>query len=533
MSTQKYQPSVLTSTKSQAGTALQSKAGSGLKKSAHIKRIWTAASKTLKGQFIVLSFGGLFLALVLTASVVQAFQRANSDLDTINNGSIPSVNAAQTLAQYIEDIDAKSADYLATGALSDRQPCSIVGTNSTAPMTVHDCDNVNIEAEIQLANRELFNAAHNVTYPGERTAVERITRGFEEYIANIALMRYEYTRATTKGAVQDPHLQAAYKAYQDASALLHQKIGSPILSGEDALAIDESSLPTCVINGHVLAGTAWARGSIEDNITCLNNINKSHLDAAYDDTLKFLDAGKLLAFFLCAIFCLYLLFTAGKMAFATHRIMNIGLSIAFLTGVILSIAVSSLFLNLSGRHGAFGQMVKDDYDSIYAAALLKRYGTAANGDESRWLIALEFGDKTGSEHWAQDWQANLQQVEHLMTQARANRTWPEEDQPLTDMQANWQRYVAIDGHMRNQAQDIADPQRIIHAEALSTGASNNTFDQFSQAVDRLSKANANHYTTTYASTQLTLLLYIMLSLLLFPLASLLALWGIWLRLKDF
>jgi hypothetical protein len=40
--------------------------------------------------------------------------------------------------------------------------------------------------------KELFNAARNVTYPGERTAVERITAGFEEYVGDISVMRHEY-----------------------------------------------------------------------------------------------------------------------------------------------------------------------------------------------------------------------------------------------------------------------------------------------------------------------------------------------------
>src|SRR5581483_5651803 len=493
MAMQKQQPLVIQP--GAAGTSRRSRSAAASSiRNIDINALWVQARKTLKGQYVVLATSNLLLALILSLVVSQALQRSFSDLDTINTGSIPSVDAAQAMAQYIEDIDAKAADYLATSALTTTEQCSIVGTNrNPGALTVHDCDDHNIDAEIILVNEQLFKATHNVTYPGEQTAVERITAGFEEYVADIMVMRHEYALAKSKTDPQDVHLQSAYQAYLAASNVLHQHISlTPIVKADGSLALDEqknTTLPTCVVNGRVLDAQTWALGSIEDNITCLNNINKAHLDAAYDDTLSFLNTTTTVALGLCIVFWLLLLFTIGRMVVTTHRVINIGLSLAMVTSLVFGILVVNLFGEMSGRHGAFGQMVKDDYDSIYAAALLKRYGTEANGDESRWLIALEFGNQTDVDHWYQDWLANTNQVTTLMKQAKANRTWPEEDQPLADMQTYWNKYFSIDGQIRQKAQDKTDANRVIAAEVLSTGDSNRAFDSFSQAVDQLSTAN--------------------------------------------
>jgi hypothetical protein len=188
---------------------------------------------------------------------------------------------------------------------------------------------------------------------------------------------------------------------------------------------------------------------------------------------------------------------------------------------------------LSGPHGAYGQMVRDDYDSVYYAAQLKHYGTAANADESRWLIALAFGDQAAADHWQQDWLDNTSRVSMLITRAQANRTWPEEDQPLAAIQTNWNGYFTIDGQIRAAARNTSDPNRIITAERISTGISNQTFGKFSDAVDQLSLANRSHFDQTYASEAANLTLYTTLGLVLFPLIGLLAAWGASRRFKDF
>jgi hypothetical protein len=502
---------------------------------ATIGRLWQQARTTLKGQFILLATCIFLLSLLAALFVTQAFRQSYSDLDTIASGSVPSVDAAQAMSQYIEDIDAKSADYLAAASLTEKNQCTVIGSNRNAGnLTDHDCDQVNIDAELILANQQLYLAIHNVTYPGERTAVQRITAGFEEYSADIAIEQHEYALATSKTNPGDEHLQRAEQAYLAATNVLNVRITrQPTLDANGNPVYDESAIPNCTIAGRSIAAKQWPLGSLQQNIDCLSGINKGYLDSAYNDTMNFLGLSTLGTGILCLVFCMLLIFTSTRMVMVTHRILNTGLVLATIVALIFSFTIVSSLLSMSGRHGTFGSMVKDDYDSIYYAALLKRYGTAANADESRWLIAVDFGDKVEMDRWQQDWYTNKAQVETLIKRAVANRTYPEEDQPLTDMQLYWGAYTRIDPQIRALASTTTNPNRIHDAQQLSTGKSNENFYKFTTAVDQLSTANRNYYNSTYRTTDDNLTRFIPLSIFLFPVIGLLALWGTSRRLKDF
>ena len=500
------------------------------------QRMFYQARNTFKGQFVVVASGCMLFAIVLAIFLSLSFQRASDDLNTIAYGSIPSVNAAQALAQYIDDIDAKSADYLATATLHNTIACTVPvansGTLAMGQETTHTCDQQTIDAEINLANHQLFEAAHNVTYPGERTAVERITEGMEEYSSQMTVMMHEFDLATNKGDPNDPHMQLAYQAYLDASSVLHNRIvRQPARNAQGQIVFDESA--SCTINNQVLPINQWALGSLDTNITCLSQINKNYLDSAYNDTSGFVGYTIALAILLCLVFCGLLVFTTVRMVFVTHRVIHPALMLALLMAIILSIASTGLFTSLGGRHGVYGQMVKDDYLSVYDAALLQRYGTNANADESRWLIALEFNRQDEVTRWANDWQTNTQQVSNYIAMAQQNQTWPQEIQPLADMHTYWGKYYTIDGQIRSMANNVADPNRIQDAEVISTGRSNDAFGSFSDAVHRLSQANDYHYKLTLSATTGLLMTYILWSAVLSSIAGLLAVWGISRRLKDF
>jgi hypothetical protein len=501
----------------------------------NIRSIWHQARKTLKGQFLTLASVLFLLSIVTGLLTTQAFRQASTDLDTIASGSVPSIDAAQAMSQDIEDIDAKAADYLAAASLTARTPCSIIGsTRNPGNLTDHDCDQLNIDAELILANKQLYIAIHNVTYPGERTAVERITAGFEEYSSDIAVEEHEYALAASKTDPHDEHLQKARLAYIAATDVLNLRITKPpTLDANNTPVYDESALPNCTIDGRTIAAKDWPLGSLQENIDCLSSINKGYLDAAYNDTVSFLGLATVLLGLLCLIFCGLLVFVLIRMVLLTHRLVNPGLTLASLLALTLSFMVVTSFIGMSGRHGAFGLMVKDAYDSVYYAAQLKRYGTAANADESRWLIAVDFGDQAEINRWQQDWYTNRAHVNALITQAVGNRTWPEEDQPLANIQSHWKTYTAIDPQIRAIAMNTANPQRIHDAQVLSTGKSNDNFYAFTDAVDQLSQANRDHYTMIYTLTNAALIRNILLSSTLFPLTGLLAVWGISRRLKDF
>src|SRR5581483_2832455 len=307
----------------------------------------------------------------------------------------------------------------------------------------------------------------------------------------------------------------------------------PTTDASGTPVFNEPVVPLCTAHSNTVPDSSWMLGSIEDNISCLSEINKTQLDSAYDDTINFLGAAVTGTLLLSIIFCALLLFAIWRMIAITHRFINPALTLALIMSVIFCANAVGLFSQMAGQHGNFGQMVKDDYDSIYFAAQLKRYGTAANADESRWLIAMAFNDQATADHWYQDWQAHTAQVSSLIDRAQANRTYPEEDQPLSNMHADWQQYTNIDTQIRAKATDTTNPAHIHDAEFLGTRDSNHTFDAFSKAVDDLSQANQGHYDTAYASTRDSLMLYITLSAILFPLLGLLAVGGIVVRLKDF
>ena len=500
-----------------------------------IANLWLQARKTLRGQFIVSAIGLLIISTLVGLALMQAFSQAYNDLQTIARDSVPSVDAAQAMSQYIEDIDAKTADYLAAASLTDRVPCSIIGsTRNPGNLTDHDCDAININAEFILANQQLYIAIHNVTYPGEHTATERIAAGFEEYNADIAIEEHEYALAASKTDPRDPHLQRARAAYTAATNVLNVRITKqPTLDANGNPVYNEPDLPNCVIEGRTIAAKDWPLGSLQQNIDCLSSINKGYLDTAYNDTISSLSITIAFIGILCLAFCGLLAFILFRMARFSHRIINIGLTLALLISLGFSIVTMVSFISMSGRHGSFGVMTKDAYDSVYYAALLKRYGTAANADESRWLIAVDFGDQAEINRWQQDWYTNREHVNTLIKQAVGNRTWPQEDQPLANMQSHWKTYTSIDPQIRALAINTANPNRIHDAQALSTGKSNDNFFAFTDAVDHLSMVNRSYYTSTYTTMYNSLTLFIPLGIILFVITGLLSAWGISQRIKDF
>jgi hypothetical protein len=502
--------------------------------------------RTLKGQFILHASLILLLAAILTLLSSTTLSRTSSDLATINSGSIPSVNDAQTITQDIETIDAQAADYLATAALTNAHACSIPQTTNpngatiSVTLTTHACDESDIDAETVLTDETLYQAAHNVTYTGEQTAVERITIGLESYLEDIHQMRVDYGLAANKTDPNDPYLKQAYQSYLSASGILHDQISLATI-GADKIPLDkEANLPNCTLaNGQTRTPDQWTQGGLTDALDCLSFINYSHLQGAYSDSGNFLGGSTAWIIVLSLLLGLLLLLGTGRMVLTSHRFLNLGLLAATLISLIFSGMAISLLGSLQGTNpvhsqdGAFVQLVQDDYVSVYDAAVLNRTATNANADESRWLIALEFHDQANVAHWQDDWNQSVQQVNTLIQKAQKNQTWQEEIQPLQDMSNNWNTYDTIDGQIRSAAQNQSDPKRLLTAESISTGTSNQAFGQFSGAVTALSNANQSHSNQTFRSINYTLMVYFILSLILFPLTGLLALWGIAIRLKDF
>lgn len=497
------------------------------------------ATKTLRGQFIIQAAALLVIAVTLGLIAQGAFRQAHDDLNTMVVESAPSIDAAQAMEQYLHDIDAKAADFLATTKQTNLVSCKLPVTQyQPGDTTVHECDFLTINADITLFNQELYKAAHNVTFPGEQTAVQRITTGFEEYTSDIARMEQEYWLAADPNNLQDEHIQRAHQAYNSASNVMQLHISnSSALDTRGLHTYNEENVPSCVIQDPLgnqeLLSWEWPNRGLEVNIDCLGAINKAQLDTAYDGIQNTLTGMLVLLILFSLVLCAWLVVVTVRMMLITHRVINPGLTVAMLLAIILCIPLLSNYSALGGRHGVFGEIVKDDYYSVYYAADLNRYATAARADETHWLIALQDGDQPQVDRWTQDWQNNKRRVRLLIAQAIENRTWPEEGKPLATMQDEWGTYEAIDDQLRSTAQVVGNPQRFDEAERLSTGASNQTFGTFTSAVDRLSTAKRNHFESSYNGAASTTTADAMWAIVLFPIIGLLAVAGVWLRLKDF
>ncbi len=341
--------------------------------------------KTLKGRFLLQAGLILLLAGIMTLVSAISLNKASNDLNTINSGSIPSVNYAQAISQLVSSIDAQSADFLATAGLTDQTSCSILNNTDKPMLTVHDCDEHNIDAETVQVNEQLFNAAHNTTYPGEQTAVERISTGLESYLGDIHQMRVDYGLAKSKTNPTDPSLQQAYQAYLSGSTILHDHISLPTINANQIPFDQETGLPPCKSSdGSVYySSEQWTQGSLTVALDCLSDINHTALDNANTDANSFLGSDFGLLLFLSLLFGGLLVFSTGSMLMTTHRAINPGLLPAVLIAIILSFNLIGLVntLGKQGNHpvpidqvastdGAFQQMVSDDYQSVYDAALL-------------------------------------------------------------------------------------------------------------------------------------------------------------------
>jgi hypothetical protein len=485
----------------------------------------------LRGQFIILAALLFALALGQAALTTLRLRQAYEQLNTIGRDSTPSVDAAQAMGQYIEDIDAKAADYIGTAGLTDIRPCSLPGpTPDAGQLTIHACSSRVIDATRALFTNELYKAVRNVTYPGERTALDRISTGFQEYMSFIGVLRHEYDLAASKTDPNDPHLQQAHAAYLRASAVLHTGIDWPsVADPSGSTMINEAAVPPCTLGTQTLAATAWPQGSLRQNIDCFNVINKGYLDRAYENTTSAIGTSVALVTTSTLVFCGLLLFTTWRMARITHRIINIGLSAALLISIVQGSIVIGRFATLGGAQGTFKQLVRDSYDSVYATNTLKRDGTAANAAESRWLLSTQFGDQAGADRWYADWTATIPHVQSSIARAISNETFPEEHAPLGVIQGNWDAYVAIDARIRATAATAGTAE----AQRVSTGASNAAFGAFIATVDQLAAVNRDYFARISQTTQERLSGDILLSIVLFPVAGLVAVWGIAQRLKDF
>src|SRR5258707_1203753 len=222
------------------------------------ERLWRRFA-TLGGRFRTLIIVIIVLTCLTALTVSLSSSRAAGDLSAIGSVSIPSISAAQKIVPYLEDIDARAADYLANTSATP-QPCvnSLTG-QQMGQFSAHDCANQIIDSDQQALNHQLFLAGQNTAFPGSQTALQQTQNGLETYIGDINLMRHEYSLATP-GNPSDPHLLQAYQAERSAQTILLQQLAGRVAN--------EPALPSCTLNGQTLSPQAWPNAGIETNMLC-------------------------------------------------------------------------------------------------------------------------------------------------------------------------------------------------------------------------------------------------------------------------
>ncbi len=492
---------------------------------------------TLQGYFTVLGMSIVLLSLLHAYMSTAAVEEASNDLDQIVNKHVPIVDASQGMLQTVFDISTHAADYLMIAEPGAPEPCVIEALDrQVGTLSVHECIDRNIRAETMRFDIALYKAAHVPTSSTEEKAaepaIENIAAAFQEYMSLIDRMRYEYRQAKVKSDRHDQHIQRAYQAYRGATDVLHSE-PSLSTSTRGSTLLLAAGAPACTLDGKQVSAEDWLFGNMETVLRCLNNTTKEDLDAKYREVNNELHRSQSYVTVVALLLCSLLLVTAVRMAEVTHRRINVGLAIALLIGLGSSIAVLHKLNTLSAEGEGFARLVTHSYQSVYDAAHLKRYATAANADESRWLIATAFNDRAEAERWQTDWVAKTRKIRKDIEALKRNRRWPAEDEPLNTLEQGWKTYYVLDAQIRAIAKDRADPNGLVKAERVSTEGSDVVFEGFIAAADRLQKINDEVFQQTRKQAEANISGAQTISMVLFPLAGLVAIWGISLRWKDF
>ena len=498
--------------------AIQTGASSSRSLSARLWRGFT----TLRGRFTTLLIAILVVTCLTAVAVAISSSRAFNDLNTISTKSIPGTTAAQNIVPYLEDIDAHAADYLAN--VSGTLPTQCVNGQTgqqLGQLSIHDCASKIIDTDLLKLNDQLFRASQNAPYPGFQTALEQTQTGLETYIADINLMRHEYSLANPSNP-NDPHLQQAYQASRAAQTILLQQLPGSVA--------DEHNLPSCTLNGQEVIGPqTWPNSGIETNMLCLSSLGKGQEDIAYQDTVSFFGISLGIVFGLSIYSCIFLVWTTWSMATITRKFFNLGLIAALLVVLFSTTIVLMDFDAIYGHNGYFS-VVDNAYNNVYTAGTLQQEGTQAQANQARWLAALSFHDGTSASQWQQDEQSKSQQVtttlHTLSTGSQSSQTLP----LIAKIQQDWHQYTTQVGTVTQLAGSASS---LNAAENLYINEASPTFQTFILDVQQFSQANTSNYQGILNEAGDRLSQLTTLWAIIFPVLGVIGAWGVSRRLKEF
>ncbi len=487
------------------------------------ERLWRRFA-TLGGRFRTLIIVIIVLTCLTALTVSLSSSRAAGDLSAIGSVSIPSISAAQKIVPYLEDIDARAADYLANTSATP-QPCvnSLTG-QQMGQFSAHDCANQIIDSDQQALNHQLFLAGQNTAFPGSQTALQQTQNGLETYIGDINLMRHEYSLATP-GNPSDPHLLQAYQAERSAQTILLQQLAGRVAN--------EPALPSCTLNGQTLSPQAWPNAGIETNMLCLSALGKPRLDSAYNDNVSFFGVSLGLVFGLSIYCCIFLFWSTWSMVSTTRKLFQPALILALLVALVSTSVVLADFDAIYGHNGYFS-VIANDYNNVYTVGTLEQEGAQVQADQARWLAALIFHDATSAnQQWYPNGQARSQQVTSSLQQFVASQHAAQNAPLLAKIQQDWNSYNAQVKAVNQLSLSSGSTVVLSRAENLHLSQASAAFQTFTSAIQQFSTANTNDYQSILNEASARLAALTTWWAIIFPILGVLGAWGISRRLKDF
>ena len=486
-------------------------------------RLWRGFT-TLRGRFTTLLIAILIVTCLTAVAVAISSSRALSDLNTISKQSIPGTTAAQTIVPYLEDIDAHASDYLANPGGTPSIPCISQTGQQLGQLSIHDCASKIIDTDLLALNHQLFLASQNAPYPGFQTALEQTQTGLETYVANINLMRRDYSLANPNNP-NDPHLLQAYQDSRAAQTILLQQLPGNVAH--------EPHLPPCTQPGQGLLGPqTWPTRGVETNMLCLSSLGKQQEDSAYQDTVSFFGISLGIVFGLSIYSCIFLVWTTWSMATTTRKFFNLGL-IAALVVVLFSTTIVLMDFDAIYGHNGYFSVVDNAYNNVYTAGTLQQAGTQAQANQARWLAALGFHDQTSANQWQQDAQNKGQQVANSLHNLSSRASASQDASLIAKMQQDWSQYTTQVNTITRLANTAGNTNGLSAAENLHSNAASSTFQTFIRDIQQFSQANTNAYTNILSQAGERLSQLTTLWAIIFPILGVIGAWGVSRRLKDF
>lgn len=487
-------------------------------------RLWQRFT-TLRGRFTTLLIAIIIVTCLTALAVAISSNRAYNDLNTIGTKSIPSTSAAQNIVPYLNDIDAHAADYLANSSGTAPVPCVNSQTGQQlGQLSIHDCASKIIDTDLLELNHQLFLAGQNAAYPGFQTALEQTQAGLETYVADINLMRHEYSLANPANP-NDPHLQQAYQASRAAQTTLLLQLPGRVAS--------EPDLPLCTLKDQgVLSPQVWPNHGIETNMLCLSSLGKQQEDSAYKDTVSFFGISLGIVFGLSIYACIFLVWTTWSMTTITRKFFNLGLIVALLVVLFSTTIVLMDFDAIYGHNGYFAT-IDTAYNNVYTAGTLQQEGTEAQADQARLLAALSFQDQTKANQWQQSEQTQGQQVAASLHTLSSSAQSAQATSLIAQIQQDWNQYTTQAETITRLASATSTTGSLNAAENLHITEANSIFQTFIHDIQQFSQTNVNGYQNILSEAGARLSQLSTLWAIVFPILGVIGAWGVSRRLKDF